>query len=84
MLRFLSYVVGAPGEVFIEEHLLALDRGTNVFSVLVQDPEVFQQRLLAEGCVIHKVLVLDEHEPVEPLPEVLEARVQATRYLSGK
>lgn len=83
MQRFLSYVVDAPDEVCIEEHLLVLGPGTNAFSVTVPDREAFRQRLLAAGCTIRQENALDEHEAIEPVPEIAEARNSAQRVLVG-
>lgn len=81
MQRFLSYVVEAPDEVFIEEHLLVLGPGTNVFSVTLADPDAFRQRLVDAGCTIRREYALDNHEAVPAVPEILAAREAARGLL---
>lgn len=70
MMGFYSFIVMAPGEVTIHEHLIVLDGGRNVFNAQVDDLQAFTKRLTDEGVTVIQVNRLDEYEAVDPLDDI--------------
>lgn len=64
-MGFYSYQVQADEVVMLPEHLLALDKGYNVFNVrVVGDPDQFDKRLAELNVKVLKRACLDELEPI--------------------
>lgn len=74
-MGFYSFIVMAPDEIPIPEHVIYLDAGRNVFNVMLEDIDAFKQRLTDAGVEILQVNRLDEYEQVEPLDIELEEEV---------
>lgn len=65
---FYSFVVRSTREVPIPEHLLVIGEGIDTFNAIVENLEVFRERLRLEGVQILQVHQLDEVDPLPVLP----------------
>jgi hypothetical protein len=65
-VAYYSFVVTAPQPVGIPKPLLMLDKGLNVFNLLVDDLDTLLTQFKNEGVVVQKVNRLDAHEPGNP------------------
>ena len=74
-MPFYSFAAYAPGEIWLPEHRLVLDRGNNAFTLLIEDVDTFRALLQEQGATVLQVNRLDEHEPVSPQPEALHTHV---------
>jgi len=62
-----SLVVEAPEPLLLREQGLLFDRGRNVFSVILNDPEEFTQSLVDRGMTVVAIHALGETVG-DPLP----------------
>lgn len=65
-MGFYSVVAVAKQPVAFPDPLILLDRGRNVFTVLVEDFEELREKLKTEGVEILQANRLDEHQALDP------------------
>ncbi len=65
-MGFYSIVAVAKQPVAFPDPLLLLDRGRNIFTVLVEDLEELREKLKDEGVEILQANRLDVHQPLDP------------------
>lgn len=65
-MGYYSFTALAKNPVAIEDPLILLDSGVNVFTAVVDDLEGLLARLKSEGVTVQQVNKLDGLEPVPP------------------
>jgi len=68
-----SFKVLSSHEVDVPEHFLTIGKGLDTFTVSTDDPDALVQRLADEGVKVLECNQLDNHERVEPSPDLLAA-----------
>ena len=72
---YYSFVVVAPQPLGIPKPMLLLDRGLNVFSVVVDDLDALLEKFKEEGVIVQQMNPLDEFEPAGTAGLLLEGEM---------
>ena len=65
-MHYYSMVVVSPDVLGVPEKLLTLDRGRNVFCIMLEDYDSFSKSLIGLGVQIVQATRLDDHERLTP------------------